>query len=131
MSIRQLCTATTTFLLAGVALAAPAAAQVTLVAAPSGMTSGRLGPTLTALVALTAVAVGVLALRSPTYRTAVTALASGLISAIVGTLFARTAEGGPGTGNGIVGAWAAIALGLIAMILGATAIRSHRRGVRH
>ncbi|WP_309234403.1 DUF6223 family protein [Nocardia sp. XZ_19_385] len=129
MSIRKLFTATTTLLLAGVALAAPAVAQVSLqpIAASSGMTSGRLGPTLTALAGLAAVLLGVLALRSNASRAARAALALGLISTVAGTLFAITADGGPGTGNGILGAWAAIALGLIAMILGGLTLSRARR----
>ncbi|GAB2632683.1 DUF6223 family protein [Nocardia goodfellowii] len=120
MFIRRILGATTTFLLTGAALAGPAVAQATL-QAESGMTSGRLGPTLTALVGLAGIGLGVLALRSTATRTSLAALTLGLISTVAGTVFAITADGGPGTGNGIVGAWGAIAFGLVALVLGSLA----------
>lgn len=136
MPIRHLPAAVAATLLGGLTLAAPAAATVSVhpLAAATGMTSGRLGPTLTALVGLIAVVIGgrVLArsYRNDTRsggRGAVAALVLGLISSVAGGLFAATADGGPGTGNGIVGSWAAMGLGLTAMILGGLAMARSRR----
>lgn len=129
MSVRHLPTATAAALLAGFALAAPAAASVQQSAAVTGMTSGRVGPTLTALVGLVGVVAGVLALArggriglGDGRRGAWVALISGLISLVLGTFFAATAQGGPGTGNGIVGAWVAMVLGVLGAALGGLAL---------
>jgi hypothetical protein len=52
-------------------------------------------------------------------------LAAGLIAAVNGGLNLAVANGGPGTGNGVVGGAAAFVLGLIALALGGVA-RSRR-----
>ncbi|WP_039805082.1 DUF6223 family protein [Nocardia araoensis] len=135
MPIRHLPAAIAAALLGGLAIAAPAAATASTqpLAVATGMTSGRLGPTLTALVGLAAVVLGGRALaRSGEHprdggRGAVAALVSGLLSSVVGGLFAATADGGPGTGNGIVGSWVAMALGLAAMVLGGLTVARSRR----
>ncbi|WP_405166653.1 DUF6223 family protein [Nocardia sp. NBC_01499] len=54
------------------------------------------------------------------------ALGSGLISLALGSWFAAS----PGTGNGIVGAWAAMVFGLVALTLGAVALNRSRRVAR-
>lgn len=110
---------------------APAAAAVHHVAAPTGMTSGRLGPTLTALVGLVGVIAGGLALARARRdkagnRAGTVALTTGAIAVPAGAWFAVTADGGPGTGNGIVGAWIAIALGLIGAALGGVSLARTR-----
>ncbi|MBF6088669.1 hypothetical protein IU507_16995 [Nocardia cyriacigeorgica] len=110
---------------------APAAAAVHQVAAPTGMTSGRLGPTLTALVGLVGVIAGGLALARARRgeagsRAGAIALTTGVIVVPAGAWFAATADGGPGTGNGIVGAWIAIALGLIGAALGGVSLARAR-----
>ena len=103
------------------------------------MGSGRLGPTVAAVIGLIGSVIGGLALirskrhtRSETdlrstddqSRTAAV-LALGVISLVLGGLFLATADGGPGTGNGVVGSAAAIVLGIIAIILaGLTRTRS-------
>lgn len=137
MSVRHLPAVVAAGMLAGFALAAPAAAQASVqpAAAATGMTSGRIGPSLTALVALFGVVIGVLALTRSTGRIgtgdrgrrAIVALVSGLIGVVVGGVLAATADGGPGTGNGIVGSWAAMVLGLISMVLGGLALARSRR----
>ncbi|WP_280394452.1 DUF6223 family protein [Nocardia brasiliensis] len=134
MSIRHLPTVATAVLLGGIALAAPAAASVQQTAAVTGMTAGRVGPTLTALVGLAAVVTGSLSLArrgriSPFSGRggAMVALFAGLISVVLGSLFAATADGGPGTGNGIVAAWAAMVLGPIGLVLGGFALHRSRR----
>lgn len=105
------------------------------------MGSGRLGPTMTALIGLTGTAVGGLALARARRRTgtdvdaagglrgATAALALGAISLVLGVLFLVAADGGPGTGNGVVGSIAAIVLGPIAMGLGFLARPRRREAV--
>ena len=55
------------------------------------------------------------------------ALVAGVAGVLVGALVVATADGGPGTGNGIVGGYAALALGLIAALLGGLAFARSRR----
>jgi hypothetical protein len=56
------------------------------------------------------------------------ALVAGLIGVVTGGLNLAIANGGPGTGNGVVGGAAAFVLGLIALALGGLALaRSSRR----
>jgi len=53
----------------------------------------------------------------------------GLIVAVNGGLVLALANGGPGTGNGVVGGAAALVLGLIALPIGGLALgRSRRTG---
>jgi hypothetical protein len=56
-------------------------------------------------------------------------LAAGLIALVNGGLNLAIATGGPGTGNGVVGAAAALVLGLIGMALGGLALARSRRTV--
>jgi hypothetical protein len=103
--------------------------------------SGRLGPTASAIVGLVGAILGGFALarargRDATgsdvttaeRRAANAAIASGSTSLILGALFLATADGGPGTGNGVVGSIVAIVVGPVAVVLGAVA-RSRRRGI--
>jgi hypothetical protein len=54
---------------------------------------------------------------------------AGLIALANGGLNLAVANGGPGTGNGVVGGAAALVLGLVGMALGGLALaRSHRTG---
>jgi hypothetical protein len=57
------------------------------------------------------------------------ALVAGPIAAINGGLVLAVADGGPGTGNGVVGAAGALVLGLIATSLGGLALGRRRRNV--
>ncbi|MEU2037203.1 DUF6223 family protein [Nocardia niwae] len=131
MSVRHLSAVAATALLGGITFAAPAAASVQQTAAVTGMTSGRLLPTLTALVGLVSVVFGSLALArtgaGSGRNLSVTALVAGLVGLILGCVFAATAAGGPGTGNGIVGSWAAMVLGLIGVVLGGLALNRSRK----
>ena len=101
------------------------------------MGSGRLGPTITALLGLAAAVLGARALaraRRPADRISSaapdhrrTALLLGLSAVLLGGLFLAAADGGPGTGNGVVGSAAAIVLGSIAIGLDRfTATHQHR-----
>ncbi|GAA4262878.1 DUF6223 family protein [Dactylosporangium darangshiense] len=87
------------------------------------LTLDRLVATAAALAALAAAVVGALTLmrrlgrfakRGPAF-----ALVAGAAGAVVGGLVLATADGGPGTGNGVVGAAAAVVLGLLAVVFGA------------
>ncbi|NKY34957.1 hypothetical protein HGA13_18040 [Nocardia speluncae] len=114
---------------------AVAYASVQLVAADHGMTSGRLGPTLTALMGLLGLIAGVLALVRAIgsrggKKQAIIALVLGTGSLALGALFAAQADGGPGTGNGIVGAWLAMLLGVLGLTLAVSAlVRTRSRTV--
>ena len=86
------------------------------------LTADRVVATLAALVALA----GVIASR----RRPFVALIAGVLGAVAGVLLLATADGGPGTGNGVVGAYAGVVLGLIAVVLGGTALIRTRRRLR-
>ncbi|GAB2932796.1 DUF6223 family protein [Streptomyces mayteni] len=142
MSVRRLSTAVATALLAlvgAVGLATPAAARVSAGSAEvdaGTLTAARLWATAAALLALVGVVAGALALARAVRRIgnggtrgAVTALVAGLVAAVGGALNLAVADGGPGTGNGVVGGAAALVSGLVAAVLGWLALaRSHRTG---
>ncbi|GAA4564304.1 hypothetical protein GCM10023176_10040 [Micromonospora coerulea] len=142
MSIRQrlsrnLLTAAAGGLLAAIAFAAPAAAQDSVQSTVSytALSAGRLGAISAALLGLTGVVIGWLALARPTSRFgtssgtlgAKVALAAGLIGMALGGLVAGTSDAGIGTGNGRAGAYVALLVGLIATLLGARALTRSRR----
>ena len=112
MSIHHLLTASGAGLLAVVGLATPAAAQLLVPLTGPGayaLTAGRFWSLVAALIALAGVVVGGLALARPASRIgtgrrgASAALAAGLAGAIIGGLVVAGADGGPGSGSGIVG----------------------------
>ncbi|MET8808674.1 DUF6223 family protein [Streptomyces sp. NPDC004546] len=137
MSVRHLLAAAAAALIGGIGLATPAAAQASAQSAQVGaytLTAARLWATAAALLALAGVVIGRLALARSVRRTgnggtkgAIVALAAGLIAVVGGTLNLAVADGGPGTGNGVVGGAAALVLGLIAMVLGWLARSRSRR----
>lgn len=89
------------------------------------LTPERIISTVAALLTLAGVVSGILALTRPTRRTTLIALSAGLSGLVVGILIVTTADGGPGTGNGVIAGWAAVVCGLIATALGTlTLIRS-------
>ena len=57
----------------------------------------------------------------------VVAIVTGLIAAIVSVLNLMTSNGGPGSGNGVLGSAQALVLGLTGMFLGALAMVRFRR----
>lgn len=95
------------------------------------VTTGRLWSLVAALVGLAGVGLGVPALVRPAGRIggrgAIGAAAAGLIAVVVGGLVVAAAEGGPGTGYGIVGGVIAVVIGLIAVVLGGLALFRARR----
>ena len=99
-----------------------------------GPTSRRLWATAAGGLALVGVIVGGLALARSIRRIgnggrlgASVALVAGPVAAINGGLVLAVANGGPGSGNGVVGGAGALVLGVIGMALGALALRRSRR----
>jgi len=110
------------------ALAVPAAAV-----GPHTVTSGRALGTAAVLVAVGGVVVGRRAWVRSTgghggdRRDAVGALAAGLVAVAVGGYVLAVAQGGPGTGYGVVGGYGALVIGLVATGLGGLALARSRR----
>ena len=107
-------------------VAQPAAVTV------QGLTGRRLWATISAVLALTGLIIGGVTLSRPGSVTsrrpgAIVAVVVGLVAAGSGGLNLVMANGGPGTGNGVVGGAAAFVLGLIAIALGALALGRSRR----
>jgi hypothetical protein len=88
------------------------------------LTPGRLWSLIAALLGLVGVVAGVLALTRR--RGAIVALAGGLAGALIGGWVVAAAQGGPGTGYGIVGGYAALVIGLAAVVLGGLAVARSR-----
>ena len=97
------------------------------------LTSGRLWSLMGAALGVAGVVIGGLTLARSTGRLAkrgpVLALVSGLVGAGLGALVVAGAEGGPGTGGGIVGGYLALVIGLVAALLGGLATTRSRRPV--
>ncbi|MGW4330036.1 DUF6223 family protein [Nocardia sp. NPDC004573] len=60
---------------------------------------------------------------SPASGPSSTALAAGVSGLVLDGLVVAAVEGGPGTGCGIVGGFVALAVGLVAAVLGAVALK--------
>jgi hypothetical protein len=90
----------------------------------AAVTPGRLWSVAAALLGLAGVVAGGLALARG--RGAALALGTGLTGAVIGGLVVAAADGGPGTGYGIVGGYAALAIGLVAVVLGGLALARSR-----
>lgn len=136
MSVRHLLAAAAAALLAGIGLAAPAAAHVSAQSAEVGaytLTAARFWATAAALLALAGVVIGRQALTRSVRRIgnagkgAIMALVAGTTAVVGGAVNLAVADGGPGTGNGVVGGAAAVVLGLIATVLGWLALARSRR----
>jgi hypothetical protein len=98
-----------------------------------GLTPRRLWATTVAVLALVGVVIGGLALARPASplgtawgRLGAVTLVAGLVAVVNGGLVLAIANGGPGSGNGVVGGAAALVLGLIATVLGGLALARHR-----
>lgn len=91
------------------------------------LTSGRAWSLVAAGVGLVGAVTGGLALARAWWRGAVVALGAGLAGAVVGGLVVAAAEGGPGTGYGIVGGYLAVVVGVVAMALGGLAMARARQ----
>jgi Family of unknown function (DUF6223) len=122
-------------LLAGLVHAVLVAAHLSVPAATTvyGLTSRRLWALLADALALVGVLVGGLALFRPASGRlgALAGLAMGLIAGVNGGLVLAVADGGPGSGNGVIGGAGALVLGVMAMALGGLAlVRSRRADTR-
>lgn len=100
------------------------------------LTFDRVWATAAALLALVGVVAGGLALARANRRVgnggrrgATVALVAGLVAAALGGLNLAVADGGPGTGNGVVAGAAALVLGLVAAVLGGLVVARARRTV--
>jgi Family of unknown function (DUF6223) len=122
-------------LFGGLVHAVLVAAQVSEPAATTvyGLTLRRLWAATVAVLAVVGVVIGGLALARPASRFiacgrlgAIAALVAGLIAVVNGGLVLAIANGGPGSGNGVVGGAAALVLGLIDMVLGGLAMGRRR-----
>ncbi|MGH3389612.1 MAG: DUF6223 family protein [Actinomadura sp.] len=137
MSVRHLFAAAAGILLGGFGFVTSAAAHTSAQPADVGaytLTFDRAWATAAALLALTGAVIGGLALARSIRRIgnggrngAIVALASGLIAVVLGVLNLAVADGGPGTGNGVVGGAIALLLGLTAMVLGGLGLARSRR----
>lgn len=115
-------------------LAAMAAADATVAAGGYGPDSGRFGAIMAAVVGLTSVTIGGLALARSAGRIgngngrvgAIAALATGLIGVVLSVLHLGNSTGGFGTGNGRAGAIVALVVGLAGMNLGGLALARSR-----
>ena len=94
-----------------------------------GVTHQRVWASIAAGVALVSVVTGGVALTRRAPRLAIAAMIAGLIGAINGGLVLAVANGGPGSGNGVIGGAAAFVLGIAAVALGGFAV-SRARTVR-
>lgn len=101
---------------------------------PYVLTTARFWATSAALLGLAGAVVGGTAFARSVRRNgeggrrwAGVALLTGLIAVVGGAVNLAVADGGPGTGNGVVGGAAALMMGLIAMFLGGRALARSRR----
>src|SRR5262245_44197086 len=135
MSVRRLLTVATGAALGAFWLAAPAAADVLAQpAAGYGLTAGRFWSLVAAFLGLAGACVGGRALARATGRLtgrpgAIVSLAAGAAGTVVGGLVVAAADGGPGTGYGIVGGYVALVVGVIAIGLGGLVLSRARRTV--
>lgn len=103
-----------------------AASEVLAQSGAAGLTAGRFWSLVGVAVGLAGVIIGVRALLHRTgRRSAITALGAGLVGLVAGGLVVAAAEGGPGTGYGIVGGFLALAVGMVAAVLGVVALKRH------
>jgi hypothetical protein len=91
-----------------------------------GLTAQRLWAAIAAGLALVSVVTGRMALTRRATRIAIVVMIAGLIAAINGGLVLAVANGGPGTGNGVIGGAAAVVLGIAAVALGGFAMSRAR-----
>jgi len=92
-----------------------------------GLTSKRQFALVALGMALISVVFGWRAFRKSASRTSILAIITGLIAVIGGGLNLITANGGPGSGNGVLGSAQALVLGLTGMFLGGLTLVRFRR----
>ena len=92
-----------------------------------GLTSKRQFALVALGLALISVIFGWRGFRKSASRTSILAIITGLIAVIGGGLNLITANGGPGSGNGVLGSAQALVLGLTGMFLGGLTLVRFRR----
>ncbi len=103
-----------------------------------GATTRRIWATTAGMLAMVSVIIGVRSFRQSAVSIntrsskiqVFVAISLGLIALVNAVLNLSMAKGGPGTGNGVVGAAAALVLGLIGMVFGVLAFARYRRIVK-
>ena len=103
-----------------------------------GPTTRRIWASTAAILALVSVIIGVRTFRQSsvgikrpnTKIRFLSAILLGLIAVVNAVLNLSIAKGGPGTGNGVVGAAAAFVLGIIGMVFGVLAFARYRRNAK-
>ncbi|WP_459546172.1 DUF6223 family protein [Nocardia sp. X0981] len=101
-----------------------AVAEVPVQSAAAGLTAGRFWSLVGVVAGLAGVIIGVrVLLHRGGRRSALAALVAGLAGLQTGGLVVAAAEGGPGTGYGIVGGFLAVAVGIVATVLGVLALK--------
>ncbi|MGW5382475.1 DUF6223 family protein [Nocardia sp. NPDC003963] len=94
----------------------------------SGLTAGRFWSLVGVAVGSAGLVIGARTLiRRAGRRSAVAASVAGLIGSVIGVLVVAAADGGPGTGHGIIGGFLALAIGLAAAALSVVALRRSPR----
>ncbi|MGK5684238.1 DUF6223 family protein [Actinoplanes sp. URMC 104] len=88
-------------------------------------TGGRLLGSAAALIALAGAILGRLALTRPGRRRTTAGLAAGGAGAALGGFVVAVADGGPGSGSGIMGGFVALGLGLLGVGLAWAGRRRH------
>lgn len=109
----------------------PGSPNLDAIAAGYELGVGRAVPTAAAVLGFVAVVAGGVARSRRTGQAwLVLALTLGPASVAVGVLHGANAAGGPGTGNGVVGAVFAVVLGAVGTVLAASALVRFRRTAR-
>jgi hypothetical protein len=96
-----------------------------LLSAAYEMTAGRTWSLIGAGAGVFGVVMGVLALRRA--RSGLVATIAGGVAVLLGLVVVLMAEGGPGTGYGIVGGYVSLVVGVAAAVLGVLASRRAAR----
>ena len=92
-----------------------------------GVTYQRVWASVAAVMALASLVTGGVSLTRRAPRLAIAAMIAGLIGAINGGLVLAVADGGPGSGNGVIGGAAAFVLGIVALAIGGFAVSRARK----
>jgi hypothetical protein len=130
---RSVLTVATVALIGAVVIAEPAVAHSPVQSAAVDaytLTAARFWATAAALLGVAGAVIGWRSVRQvgadARRNGAVVALVAGLIATVGGALNLAVADGGPGTGNGVVGGAVALVAGLIAVALGWLALARTR-----
>ncbi|GGN60025.1 hypothetical protein GCM10010112_15780 [Actinoplanes lobatus] len=101
--------------------------QEVLAAGVYTMSSGRIIAGAAAVAGLAGVIAGARALARPARGPALFSLAAALVALVGGGFVAATSDSGIGTGNGRGGAYVAMVLGVISLVVGGLVLARSRR----